>query len=436
MTSETLETITVSAHAPVNLGDGTSVLVDPLPDTVVLTQYDTATLADISRQSLSYEYYEGLRQNNPHINYPELKKPQKNADRKNPNSGPTPSGTPTGNVAVSLTPNVLNARVYSKQVGLPRPNAALQFLIDKAIDDRSVWKRIEDWGDNAITSAKRIATATWENPGEAAIGILKGIGNFPSDLANLATMAAHKVTPAGQLMDSLVEHMRNQALQAYRAGNLAQANVLASQASEIDNLGYVSDIFELSNDAQAGGSILSMFVPIGGIIKGAGKVGKITNITDAVADTRRATEGVVILSRAELPPHILYNKKNTLYRGDGRSPDELFKKGFDSWGTETDLLRHQTGGNSSIYISTSTSQEVAESFAKRQGSGSYIYEIDPKGLHGIDINSSLGSASKYPHEAEIAVVSKIPSRNIIGARPINADGSIGKFYSNPNYIPK
>jgi complete genome; segment 11/17 len=99
-------------------------------------------------------------------------------------------------------------------------------------------------------------------------------------------------------------------------------------------------------------------------------------------------------------------------------------------------LRHQTGGNSSIYISTSTSQEVAESFAKRQGSGSYIYEIDPKGLHGIDINSSLGSASKYPHEAEIAVVSKIPSRNIIGARPINADGSIGKFYSNPNYIPK
>ncbi|MFI1486439.1 hypothetical protein [Streptomyces sp. NPDC020747] len=58
-----------------------------------------------------------------------------------------------------------------------------------------------------------------------------------------------------------------------------------------------------------------------------------------------------------------------LYRGDSRSPAEIFERGFFARGTNSNLVSHVQGdraGNSN-YISTSGSLSLAETFAKSQG---------------------------------------------------------------------
>lgn len=107
----TLATTTVTARAPVDLGNGTSVLITPWPEVVQLEFYENAKAASeeyLKKANLSYDEYENLRQQNPQANLPELKKPQESD--KNPNSGAARISPPA---AVSLTPNVRQARVYT-----------------------------------------------------------------------------------------------------------------------------------------------------------------------------------------------------------------------------------------------------------------------------------------------------------------------------------
>lgn len=47
-----------------------------------------------------------------------------------------------------------------------------------------------------------------------------------------------------------------------------------------------------------------------------------------------------------------------------------------------------------------------------------MYKIDPRRLHGIDINASLGEPSVFPTEEGVAIVGRIPSENITNTREV------------------
>ena len=87
------------------------------------------------------------------------------------------------------------------------------------------------------------------------------------------------------------------ALQAYRGGDTATANALAGRASEMMQAGYASDIFELKGDAQKGGSVLSMLVPVGAIAKSAGTAAKVARGTKAL-DTAADVADVAKVGKA------------------------------------------------------------------------------------------------------------------------------------------
>ncbi|WP_328752938.1 hypothetical protein OHT57_46050 [Streptomyces sp. NBC_00285] len=56
-----------------------------------------------------------------------------------------------------------------------------------------------------------------------------------------------------------------------------------------------------------------------------------------------------------------------VYRGDSRSPYEIFTHGFTAVGTDYDLPRHIQGRDGSGYISTSADLSQSERFARSQG---------------------------------------------------------------------
>nr|WP_159059431.1 hypothetical protein [Streptomyces antibioticus] len=58
---------------------------------------------------------------------------------------------------------------------------------------------------------------------------------------------------------------------------------------------------------------------------------------------------------------------NEVFRGDARSPYEIFRDGFTARGTNYDLPNHLHGGDGSGYISTSADRSVSETFARSQG---------------------------------------------------------------------
>jgi len=154
------------------------------------------------------------------------------------------------------------------------PSPALQALIDRANDDRSLWQRSGDFLSGAWDATRRVAGASVDSPGQTLIGVLKGLGNLPTDLWNLAVLGGKYTTgpmPPPALRAAMIERA---ALQAHLAGDAALANELANRAAEMMSEGYADDLFELKNDAQLGGSILSMAVPVGAAVKGGGAVAR------------------------------------------------------------------------------------------------------------------------------------------------------------------
>lgn len=141
--------------------------------------------------------------------------------------------------------------------------------------------------------------------------------------------------------------------------------------------------------------------------------------------------GGVLISK--LPVHVKYEGTGPLFRGDGRSPETIFKEGFKSRGENTNLEKYQRENTPSVYVPTSTSENVGAEFASYEGPGSFVYKIDPRGLSGVDINATLGNRSLLPHELEIGVIGSIPSTNIISARPLLPNGDLGPAIPNPNY---
>ncbi|WP_165495966.1 DNA/RNA non-specific endonuclease [Phytopseudomonas daroniae] len=173
-------------------------------------------------------------------------------------------------------------------------NPELQALLDAEADERSLWQKTKDFGSGAWSSAQRIADASADDPLDTGIGVLKGIGNLPTDLWNLGVLASKYSSAAGLPSIAMrADAMEKAALAAHQAGDLAKANELASQASQMMASGYADDLFELTSDAQTGGSVLSMLIPVGAAAKGAGTLGKAargTRALDAAADTARAAD--------------------------------------------------------------------------------------------------------------------------------------------------
>jgi hypothetical protein len=185
------------------------------------------------------------------------------------------------------------------------------------------------------------------------------------------------------------------------------------------------------------------------VVKGASaaaKVAKGAKAMDTAADAAKISTVVDVEKSAgvagsasgvhvkNLPSgYKLYNSEKPVYRGDGREPDEIFKNGFSAKGSDTDLVKYQRENSDSIFIGTSTSESVGKDFAMNQGAGSYVYKIDPRGLTAVDVNASIGNPSGLAHELEMAVINKIPSSNIISARELMPNGSLGPIIPNPAY---
>ena len=173
------------------------------------------------------------------------------------------------------------------------PSAALQSLLQAEADDRSWWQKTKDFASSAGDGVKRVATASWDNPGDTALGVLKGLGNLPTDLWNLGVLASKHTGPIPPALQA--DLLERAAIKAYEGGDVATANKLADQGHSLRTSGYANDLFEIKNDAQAGGSFLSMFVPVGAIVKGAGTLGKTARTTqalDATADAARTAAAI------------------------------------------------------------------------------------------------------------------------------------------------
>ncbi|WP_076951001.1 RHS repeat-associated core domain-containing protein [Pseudomonas cedrina] len=140
------------------------------------------------------------------------------------------------------------------------------------------------------------------------------------------------------------------------------------------------------------------------------------------------------LSVDERSPSIPQQKRGYLYRGDSREPDEIFETGFESRGTSTDLYLHSLNNASppSNFVPTSTSRAQALVFASSYGfEEGFLYTL--KKIPGRDVNKELGTRSKHKNEAEIAVPGRIESKDILGASPVNEDGTFkGYTILNPN----
>ncbi len=119
------------------------------------------------------------------------------------------------------------------------------------------------------------------------------------------------------------------------------------------------------------------------------------------------------------------------FRGDTRPPSQIFKTGFKPRGTNTDLLGYARHNDPSVFVGTSTSPKTAGGFA---GEGGYVYTVRP-GNGAVDVNSSLGKRSPFPHETEIAVSGGISPSDIMGARKVGSTGLTGPFIRNSKYIP-
>lgn len=175
--------------------------------------------------------------------------------------------------------------------GRGEPNEAMQALLDAEADERSFWQKTKDLGSGLVEGAKRLGSASAADPLDTGVGVLKGLGNLPTDLWNLGIMGSKYVGP-GVSVATVAGGMEKAAMQAYKAGDVARANALAGRANELMNAGYADDLFELTSDAQRGGAILSMVVPVGGIVKGVGTGAKAIRGADAIADVAKGTRAV------------------------------------------------------------------------------------------------------------------------------------------------
>lgn len=203
----------------------------------------------------------------------------------------------------------------------PKPNAELQALIDKANDPTPWYERAWNTTKKLGTVLGNQAEAAQNDPGEAGIGLLKGLGNMiTSDLWNLAVMAAKAQNHTGLM----VAIMNSQALQMANAGDIAGANAMAAAAREKEEFGYVGDLFELKNDAQKFGSLSSILVPVGTIAKTVTSAAKLGRGVHAAEDLSKIAGET---ARLEETAKTVDAANDTSKLGDAAKADEAANAG-------------------------------------------------------------------------------------------------------------
>lgn len=142
--------------------------------------------------------------------------------------------------------------------------------------------------------------------------------------------------------------------------------------------------------------------------------------------------------------------KPTVFRGDSRGPQQIFRDGFTARGDNLDVLTHvQTTahGSNSAYVATTTDRKVAEKFPSGlHPDGTFVYEISrPK--TGVNIAPYLKTApdaldvAHYLREKEIAIPHKITVDEIKGAwkveliEPTAKNRRFRRVLDETSYIP-
>lgn len=172
------------------------------------------------------------------------------------------------------------------------PGVALQKLIDRDSDPRSFLQKTGDFAIGVLGGAARLTDAMRSDPGDALIGVGKGVGNLPTDIWNsLVSASKYQVDETGLTVPVGIEATRKnlEAMDAYRAGDIGKANRLADDAEQMMQFGHVPDPFTPTNDAQQGGTLASAVLPWGAVLKGVGIVGKIGKAEELLVGTAKAT---------------------------------------------------------------------------------------------------------------------------------------------------
>ncbi|WP_145509164.1 RHS repeat-associated core domain-containing protein [Yersinia alsatica] len=130
-----------------------------------------------------------------------------------------------------------------------------------------------------------------------------------------------------------------------------------------------------------------------------------------------------------------------IFRGDLRSPDEIFKTGFSPKGTTDDLVEYVYSNIDSIYVGFSKEEKIARIYAAQKNSEGYLYVIKKQKEH-IDVNAKLRESGQwagrgrrfYEYAKEIAVPNGAKREDIIKAYPINSKKKYtGEAIHNPLY---
>jgi len=260
----------------------------------VHTDMATGESTSVAYTELTHEEYEAYRNS------------RQGRSLELPPQPPEKMGNTIGTITFTPAPSGKRAEYANPpekepQESSDKPNEQLQALIDQKNDDRSLWQRTKDGAASAWDSTKRIANASWENPGEFGKGLAKGIGNLPSDIANLAVEGIKNGGLSPLNLNNYANLLDYQAMNAYEAGNIASANAMASRANSIREFGQVGDIFKITNDAQKGGSFASVFIPLGTLVKApaaAAKGIRAAKTVDAVADTTKVADAAADANKA------------------------------------------------------------------------------------------------------------------------------------------
>ncbi len=263
----------------------------------VHTDMATGESTSVAYTELTHEEYEAYRNS------------RQGRSLELPPQPPEKMGNTIGTITFTPAPSGKRAEYANPpekepQESSDKPNEQLQALIDQKNDDRSLWQRTKDGAASAWDSTKRIANASWENPGEFGKGLAKGIGNLPSDIANLAVEGIKNGGLSPLNLNNYANLLDYQAMNAYEAGNIASANAMASRANSIREFGQVGDIFELTNDAQKGGSFASVFIPLGTLVKApatAAKGMRTAKTVEAITDTTKAADTVSDVAKVPEP---------------------------------------------------------------------------------------------------------------------------------------
>ncbi|GAB2699202.1 LamG-like jellyroll fold domain-containing protein [Kitasatospora kifunensis] len=141
--------------------------------------------------------------------------------------------------------------------------------------------------------------------------------------------------------------------------------------------------------------------------------------------------GNVLINPAVLQlGHIL--QAESVYRGDGRSPDDIKKAGgFMPQDSESvaSLLDYASDiRTKSRYVGTSKSSDVAATYFG--GQYGYVYEITGM-AGGIDVNKELGPFSPSPHEKEIVFDGGIPWEYVTRVWKKDEWGEVDFDYDEP-----